>query len=111
MLTGVFRDRTRLQRLAAQTAHQALRQLVHSPLLSPHRATHQYEIGPFVVDYVFKDRSLVVELEPQDAAALPRARARAVLLNELGYGVLLVSRREVRLRPRQVLAQIKSALR
>ena len=111
MLTGVFRDRTRLQRLAGQPAHQTLHQLIHSPELLPHRAARHCEIGPFVVDYVFRERSVIVELEPPEQAALPRAHARAALLCGLGYRVLLLSRREVRLRPRQVLEQIKTALK
>jgi very-short-patch-repair endonuclease len=111
MLTGVFRDRTRLQRLATQPAHQTLHQLIQSRELLPHRVARHCEIGPFVVDYVFKERSLIVELEPPEPAALPRAQARAALLTGFGYRVLLLSRREVRLRPGEALKQIKAALR
>ena len=111
MLTGVFKDRTRLKRLAAQTAHRALREIINSPELSPHRAVHLCEIGPFVVDYVFKSRSLVVELEPPCPESLPRAQARAAFLKQLGYRVLVLSRRDVRLRPRKVLSQLEAALR
>lgn len=111
MLTGVFRDRIRFQRRATQPAHQTLHQLITSHELLPHRAVRHCEIGPFIVDYVFKERSLIVELEPPEASALPRAQARATLLTGLGYRVLLLSRRDVRRRPRQILAQIKAALR
>jgi very-short-patch-repair endonuclease len=110
MLTGVFRDRTRLQRLASQTAHQALNRIIHSKTLLPYRPARQAEIGPFVVEYVFRVHSLIVELEPPEPAAAARAQARASFLNELGYSVLLISRREARLRPDRVLAQIKAAL-
>jgi very-short-patch-repair endonuclease len=111
MLTGVFRDRTRMQRLAAQTAHHALAQLIQSNLLLPHRAARGCEIGPFIVEYVFRRRSLVVELEPRDEVEAVRAHARAAFLNEMGYSVLSISRRELRAHPRRVLAQIKAALR
>jgi very-short-patch-repair endonuclease len=111
MLTGVFRDRTRLRRLGAQPAHRALHELIHSRELTPYRAARYCEIGPFVVDYVYKERSLIVELEPPDEAAWPRTQARISLLNSLGYRVLLLSRREVRRAPRQTLERIKAALR
>ena len=111
MLTGVFRDRTRLQRLAAQTAHQALNHLIHSRSLLPYRPARQCEIGPFVVEYVFRRHSLVVELEPAEPSGAARAQARAAFLNELGYRVLLVSRRTVRIHPQRVLAQIEALLR
>jgi very-short-patch-repair endonuclease len=110
MLTGVFRDRSRLRRLEAQPAHRTLHQLIHSRELAAHRVARHCEIGPFVVDYVFSSRSLIVELEPPDEAALPRAQARAALLNGLGYRVLLLSRREVRRQPQRALERIKAAL-
>ena len=100
-----------MQRLAAQTAHHALAQLIQSSLLLPHRAAHRCEIGPFIVDYVFRRQSLVVELEPRDEVEAVRAQARAAFLNEMGYSVLSISRRELRAHPRRVLAQIKAALR
>jgi very-short-patch-repair endonuclease len=111
MLTGVFRDRTRLQHLAAQTAQQALAQLLQSNSLSPHRVAHRCEIGPFIVDYVFRRQSLVIELEPRSEAEKLRAQTRAAFLNEMGYSVLSISRRELRAHPHRVLAQIRAALR
>lgn len=74
------------------------------------RPARQREIGPFVVEYVFSAQSLVVELAP-DPAVAAGSRARVAFLNELGYSVLLVSREEVRRRPRRVVAQIEAALR
>ena len=109
MLTGVFRDRTRLRRLEAQPAHRALHELIHSRELTAHRAARFCEIGPFVVDYVYKEHSLIVELEPLGEAG-PRTQARISLLNSLGYRVLLLSRREVRRAPRKTLERIKAAL-
>jgi very-short-patch-repair endonuclease len=100
-----------MQRLAAQTAHHALAQLIQSNLLLPHRAARGCEIGPFIVEYVFRRQSLVVELEPRDEVEAVRAQARAAFLNEMGYSVLSISRRELRAHPRRVLAQIKTALR
>jgi very-short-patch-repair endonuclease len=111
MLTGVFRDRTRLQRLAAQTAHQALAELIQSNSLLPHRAARRCEIGPFIVEYVFRRQSLVVEFEPRNEADAVRAQARGAFLCEMGYSVLSISRREVRTHPRRVLERIKAALR
>ena len=111
MLTGVFRDRTRLQRLAAGTAHQALAQLIFSRTLLPHRPVRQCGIGPFVVEYVFRSRSLVVELEPIEPGAAARSAARQALLAELGFTVMLIPRREVRLQPQRVLDRIRAALR
>ena len=111
MLTGVFRDRTRLQLHAAQPAHQALAHLIQSNALFPHRALRRCEIGPYIVEYVFRAQSLVVELEPRGEAEALRAQARAAFLNGMGYRVLSISRRELRTHPRRVLEQLKAALR
>jgi very-short-patch-repair endonuclease len=110
MLTGVFRDRTRLQRLAGETAHQALTRLIHSKTLLRYRPARYCEIGPLVVEYVFRGQSLVVELEPREPSGVARAQARAAFLNELGFRVLLICRRELRANPKAVLERIKAAL-
>lgn len=80
-------------------------------LLAPYRPGRQCEIGPFVVDYVFKRHGLIVELEPRDRTAASRSGARTAFLNEMGYSVLSVARRELHSRPQRVLAQIVAALR
>jgi len=111
MFTGVFRDRTRLQRLAGETAHQSLHRLIHSRPLLPFRPVRQCEIGPFVVEYAFREHGLIVELEPPELSALPRAQARAAFLQGMGYRVLLLPRRQVRHEPQRVLEQIRLVLR
>ncbi len=111
MLTGVFRDRTRLQRQTAQTAHRALAELIQSKALQPYRAAHHCAVGPFVVDYVFQPQSLIVELEPLDQAGTARSQGRTAFLNQMGYSVLCISRRELRAQPQRVMEQIRAALR
>jgi very-short-patch-repair endonuclease len=110
MLTGVFKDRTRLRRRTSQPPHQALHRLIYSKTLARHRPAHRCEVGPFVVEYLFRDRGLIVELEPAELADA-KARARIAFLNELGYRVLTISRRRVRLQPDRVLDEIRAALR
>lgn len=105
MFTGVFRERTRSRPGAAQDA---LASVLQSRSLRPHRFVRHCEIGPFLVEYVCRERSLVVELQPR-LSNEPR-QARTAFLNEMGYSVLCLSRAELLTRPDKVLSQIRAAL-
>ena len=89
-----FRDRSETQALAELLAARELREF---PL------TRHREIGPFVVEYLFAERALVIEVAPADA--------RVKFLTGMGYDVLAVDPHELRLHPRRVLGRLRSALK
>lgn len=97
----MFKDRTRD---AAQPADPLLGELLQSRFLRPHRFVRQCEIGPFVVDYVCPEQSLIVEL-PKD-----HQEARTTFLTAMGYKVIHVSAHELRSRPHTVVVRVRAAL-
>jgi very-short-patch-repair endonuclease len=97
----VFKDRT---------ADQVLVELLQSRTLRSHRLSRNCEIGPFILDYVFGEQSLVVELHSGSDATDRRTLARAAFLGELGYRIVRVSRHEVLAHPQRTLARIRAAL-
>jgi very-short-patch-repair endonuclease len=113
MFTGVFKDRTRTQADPAQPAEQLLAALLRSRLLHRHRFARHCEIGPFVVDHVCRELSLIVELLPP--IDQPRDKyqfeARSAFLAGMGYRVIHVSPRELKAQPHKVLARIRAAMR
>ncbi|MFC4310374.1 DUF559 domain-containing protein [Steroidobacter flavus] len=94
MLTKDFKDRSEAHALAELLAARELREY---PL------TRHCEIGPFVVEYLFAEQALVVELQPSDT--------RLKFLTEMGYDVLAVDPRELVRHPRRVLGRLRAALR
>ena len=109
MLTGVFRDRTRQR--TAHTAADVLWQLLQARSLKPHRFHRNSEIGPFLVEYVCLERALIVELRDSLGPKGSREQNRRALLQELGFGLLSISQRELLARPDHALARIRAALR
>lgn len=105
MFTGFFRDRSPAGSVHA--AHSALRRVLRTQPLSAFRFHPNCEVGPFVVDYLCRERSLIVEL--QCPAGVGRD-ARAAFLSEMGYVVVQVSRQELRSRPGKVVRRLRKAL-
>jgi very-short-patch-repair endonuclease len=124
MFTGVFKDRSTKERaikgrvsnkewprdlLAA--AEQALADLLASRELRTHALSRQCEIGPFLVDYVFPQRSLIVELLPAaELQAGSRYRSRTKFLTDMGYVVHGVSPHELLRQPQRVLEKLRALL-
>jgi very-short-patch-repair endonuclease len=104
MFTGFFRDRSPAGSVHA--AHRALRRVLRTQPLSAFRFDPNCEVGPFVVDYLCRERSLIVEL--QRPAAVGRD-ARASFLSGMGYVVVEVSRQELRSSPRKVARRLHKA--
>lgn len=90
------------------TAEDRLRRLLQSRALYPHRFSAHCEIGPFVVEHVCAERSLVVELQAQQRQ---RQQQRAAFLAGLGYSVLQICPRELERHPRRALRRVRAALR
>ena len=117
MFTGVFKDRSAKERAAREAsrnlavAEQALAELLASRELRAHTLSRHCELGPFLIDYLFVERSLIVELVP-DVPSSPTSRqeARAKFLNDLGYVVWTISPRELLRHPERVLARLRLAL-
>lgn len=114
MLTGVFKDRSAKERAA--TEEQALAELLATRELRGLTLTRHREIGPFVVEYLFPDQSLIVELASQeplgeDSSTARRQAARVKFLNDMGYVVLALDPRELTRQPRRALARLRAALR
>jgi very-short-patch-repair endonuclease len=105
MFTGVFKDRTRAQADAPQLADQLLGELLQARILRQYRFARQCEIGPFVVDYVCCEHSLVVELRDKN-----HLEARSAFLAGMGYTVIYVTARELKSEPQRLLARIQAAL-
>lgn len=116
MFTGVFKDRS--ARLARETsrdpavAEQALAELLASRELRGYTLSRQCELGPYLVDYLFIERSLIVELAPEVGPSPVAARhtARLRFLNDMGYVVWGVSPRELLRYPDRVLTRLRTAL-
>lgn len=110
MFTGVFRDRSANER----PAEQALAELLTARELRGYTLCRNCEIGPFLVDYLFIERSLIVELMPSPLAPgsppIARHEARIKFLNTMGYVVWGVSPRELLRHPARVLARLRLAL-
>lgn len=94
MISRIFRERSA----------QALADLLGARELRNFTLTRHCEIGPFVVDYLFPERALIVELGPGPAARLK-------FLNAMGYGVLTLDPVELLRQPRRALARLQHALR
>jgi very-short-patch-repair endonuclease len=88
-----------------------LAHLLQSRSLRPHVFARHYDIGPFVVEHVCLERSVVVQLEPRAGGDDARQEARRWLLQELGYTVLTVKRYDLTARPMHVLEQVRAVLK
>lgn len=114
MLTGVFKDRSAKERIA--TEEQALAELLAARQLRGFTLIRHCEIGPFVVEFLFPEQSLIVELVPlgalaDDSPAARRRLERVKFLYGMGYAVLAIDRRELTRQPQRVLARLLEALR
>jgi very-short-patch-repair endonuclease len=120
MFTGAFKDRS-ARRAAKESprdlvaaAEQALAELLASRELRGYTLSRHCEIGPFLIEYMFPQHSLIVELLPgvlaPESASGSRYQARSKFLGAMGYAVLVVSPEEVLRRPQRVMAQLRAAL-
>lgn len=114
MLTGVFKDRSAKDRFSSQ--EQALAELLAARELRGFTRTRHCEVGPFVVEYLFPEQSLIVELAGESALAADSSvarqqAARVKFLNDMGYTVLALEPRELTRHPRRALARLQTALR
>jgi very-short-patch-repair endonuclease len=101
MLTKDFKDRSAKDRMASDA--QALAELLATRELREFPLTRHCEIGPFVVEYLFAEQALVVELRP--------SQTRLKFLTDMGYDVLAVDPRELIRHPRRVLGRLRAALK
>lgn len=114
----MFRERTPARTDAArqgaqktdQAVDQALAELLQSRSLRAHPLSRNCEIGPFVVDYVFSEASLIVELQACPHRPDRHGRARTAFLGDMGYRIVRVPRQEVLSHPQRALARIQAAL-
>lgn len=114
MLTGVFKDRSPRERAARE--EQALAELLARRELRGFPVSRQCEIGPFVVDYLFAEQSLIVELAPaalpaEDSPAARRRAERIKFFNDMGYEVICLAPLELARHPQRALARLRAALR
>lgn len=126
MLTGVFKDRSAKERIA--TEEQALAELLAARELRNFPLARHCEIGPFVVEFLYPEQSLIVELVPpaaldrdlacelahelaDDSPAVRRQVARAKFLSDMGYAVFGIDPRQLAGQPRRVLARLLQELR
>lgn len=105
MFTGFFRDRAPAGSM--HTARSALRRVLRRRPLSALRFDPDCEIGPFIVDFLCRERALIVEVERSATAGRD---ARTAFLTGMGYVVVQVSRRELRSSPGKVVRRLRTAL-
>ena len=101
MLTKDFKDRSAKDRMAGEA--QALAELLAARELREFPLTRYCEIGPFVVEYLFSEQALIVEVAPSDA--------RLRVLTGMGYDVMAVDPHELARHPRRVLSRLRAALK
>ena len=105
MFTGLFRDRPRTGSVRA--ARDALWCVLRAQPLQAFRFDPNCEVGPFIVDFLCRERSLIVELQRSAAAGHD---ARTAFLTAMGYVVVPVSRQELRSSPGRVVRRLRRAL-
>lgn len=108
MFSGVFKPPSGARRLSS-VPPATLERILRSKALQPHRFERNGEVGPFLVQYVCRERALILE-ESSRAAGAAKLQARTAFLMEMGYRVLQFSGRDLA-HPAQVVAQIEAALR
>jgi very-short-patch-repair endonuclease len=108
MFTGVFKERTST-RPTAVAARDALSRILQSRVLRAHHFACHVEVGPFVVDYVCRERALIVELARSNSGQ-SQQQARIAFLTQMGYRVLTLTRHEVA-KSSAVIDRIQCALR
>jgi very-short-patch-repair endonuclease len=105
MLSALFRDRLR-----NTSASAVLATLLRAPTLEPHRFLRRCAVGPFIVEHACPARAVIVELQRHALDTDARRQARLRLLEQLGYHIIVVTERELRVAPKKVLARVKAAL-
>lgn len=112
MLTGIFKDKQNSKLGPPRTPELALRRLLQAKSLRGAVFQARAALGPFMVDFVCHDRSLVVELADAEMRQYfgLNTDARAQFLANLGYRVIRVTRKEILRLPEQVIARVRHAL-
>ncbi|MDR6900500.1 very-short-patch-repair endonuclease [Rhizobium miluonense] len=78
--------------------------------LNRHKFTRQIPLGPYVVDFLCRDKLLIVEIDGFQHAASPADIIRTHWLNTQGYSVLRFWNHEVLKERRAVLETVLAAL-
>jgi very-short-patch-repair endonuclease len=118
MFTGSLKDRAAKERVAKDAprdliaAEQALAELLASRELRGHALSRGCELGPYLIDYLFNERSLIVELAVpmHEPSLVARSAARTKFLGDMGYVVCSISPREILQHPRSVLTRLRALL-
>jgi very-short-patch-repair endonuclease len=121
MFTGVFKDRSAKERVAKEAprelivaAEQALAEMLSSRELRAHPLSRNCEVGPFLIDYLFPQKSLIIELAPALLSDEPspsgRQQARLKFLGDMGYTVFAITPREILRDPQRTLAKVRAVL-
>jgi very-short-patch-repair endonuclease len=105
MFTGFFRDRSHAGSVHA--AQGALRRVLRAQALRAFRFDANCEVGPFIVDFLCRERALIVEVQRPAAAGHD---ARAAFLTGMGYVVIHVSRQDLRSGPGKIVCRLRKAL-
>ena len=89
-------------------ARQSLESLLRSRALRSCHFSRRREIGPYLVDYVCSQHSLILELHPGSGQSGHGGdTSRTAFLQGLGYTVLLIPAGELAQRPGRVLKRIR----
>lgn len=105
MFTGFFRGPPRTG--SVRTARDALWRVLRAQPLRTFRFDPNCEVGPFIVDFLCRERSLIVELQRPEAVGHD---ARTTFLTAMGYVVVQVSQQELRSSPGKVVRRLCKAL-
>lgn len=103
-------DLARRLRRSSTDAEQTLWQHLRSRSLGGHKFVRQEPIGPYVVDFVCRERRLIVEVDGGQHASDPRDVIREAYLMSLNYRVLRFWNNDVLQNTPGVLETIAAAL-
>lgn len=108
MFTGFFRGPPRTG--SVRTARDALWRVLRAQPLRTFRFDPNCEVGPFIVDFLCRERSLIVELRVELQRSTAGHDARTTFLTGMGYVVVQVSQQELRSSPGKVVRRLCKAL-
>jgi very-short-patch-repair endonuclease len=101
------RARAHTQAGRLHAARQSLESLLRSRALRSCHFSRRREIGPYLVDYVCSQHSLILELH---SGAQGADASRTAFLRGLGYTVLEIPAGELAQRPGRVLKRIRKSM-
>ena len=113
MRDGAKTQLARQLRQSETTAEKRLWQQLRDRRLNGHKFVRQATVGPYIADFLCRERKLIVEIDGATHASdaeIMSDRRRTAHLNRLGFKVVRLQNSEVLEAPELALAVIRDAL-